>query len=73
MKLNGRAVAAKRTLLGLTQVELGERVGVSEMTIVSWERGHTGMPRPKRLSALARALRTDERDLVVLDESEQVA
>lgn len=73
MKLNGQAVAARRKLLGLTQVELSARVQVSEQAVVAWERGHVSLPRPDRLSALAEALDCNTRDLVELDDAEAVA
>jgi transcriptional regulator with XRE-family HTH domain len=67
MRLKGSTVADHRRLLGLTQVQLAERVGVSEQTIVAWERGATTLPQPERLATLARALGLEIRDLVALD------
>ena len=44
-----------RTRLYMTQVELAERVGVSEPTIVSWETGQR-VPRLRNIPKLAEAL-----------------
>jgi len=37
---------ALRTRLGLTQVELAERIGVARNTINRWEMGIRGIPEP---------------------------
>lgn len=42
----------------LTQEELAQRVGVTKMTIYSWERGETG-PRPAHIRKLAEVLGQD--------------
>ena len=47
-----------RTRRYMTQVELAERVGVSEPTIISWEAG-TRMPRLRNIPKLAEALGVD--------------
>jgi transcriptional regulator with XRE-family HTH domain len=73
MRLKGSTVADHRRLLGLTQVQLAERVGVSEQTIVAWERGATTLPQPERLATLARALGLEIRDLVALDATDSPA
>lgn len=39
MKISGNQVLAARDLLGLTQAELAQSAGVSEMTIVNFETG----------------------------------
>jgi transcriptional regulator with XRE-family HTH domain len=70
MKLKSGEVATRRKLLGLTQVQLGELLGVSETSVVAWERGHVSLPRPERLAALAEALQTNTRELVVMDDDD---
>lgn len=49
-------VLALRTALGLTQVELAERIGVSSTTIQGWERGRKNPSRMaiKSLESLSR-------------------
>lgn len=44
-------VRTLRNALGLTQVELGERIGVASMTVSRWERG-TLRPGPESAAAL---------------------
>lgn len=46
----GERVAALRQLLGLTQMELGQRLGVTQSTIARWEQGG----KAPRASALRR-------------------
>jgi transcriptional regulator with XRE-family HTH domain len=41
MKIAGNQILAARNLLGLTQVELAEAAGVSDMTIANFETGKT--------------------------------
>ncbi len=48
----GRYIAARRRAAGLTQEQLGERLGVSYKTVSRWERG-TYMPDIEMLEALA--------------------
>jgi transcriptional regulator with XRE-family HTH domain len=36
--MTGAAVRSTRTLLGLTQAQFGERVGVQRNTVARWER-----------------------------------
>ena len=42
---------------GLFQVDLAKRIGVSEMTIVNWEKGRT-KPKEKNIEKLKAALKT---------------
>lgn len=56
MKTLPEKVKAARCTLGLSQTELGELVGVSLRSIVSYEKGEK-YPREKTLYQLARALR----------------
>jgi len=58
-------LAALREALGLTQEELGDRIGKSPMTISRWERG-TMRPGRNSLAALGRVLAKAKRDGVVL-------
>lgn len=52
---NGKALAARREALGLTQAQLARKVGCDAMTISRWERGcHS--PRARQRKRLAKAL-----------------
>lgn len=62
-------MSAERARLGITQQELADRVGVSQQTISSWERGVT-TPGPQRLSALAAVLGAQ---VLQLDDEERAA
>lgn len=53
----GKRVANLRDELGLTQIELGKRVGVTGTCVWNWEGGNT-FPRSAALSKLARSLGT---------------
>lgn len=53
----GRQVAALRKAKGITQSELGERIGVSFQAVSKWERGET-LPDTAILPDLARILET---------------
>lgn len=35
----GKYIAAKRKALGITQVQLAERLGMSDKSVSKWERG----------------------------------
>ncbi|MBX3381721.1 MAG: helix-turn-helix transcriptional regulator, partial [Phycisphaeraceae bacterium] len=37
----GEHIRRKRLILGLTQLEVGGRLGVSGWTVANWEKGHT--------------------------------
>jgi DNA-binding XRE family transcriptional regulator len=58
-------LAALRDALGLTQEELGARIGKSPLTISRWERG-TMRPGRDSLAALGKVLAKAKRDGVVL-------
>ena len=58
-------LAALRDALGLTQEELGTRIGKSPLTISRWERG-TLRPGKNSLAALGKVLAKAKRDGVVL-------
>lgn len=53
--MTGEQIRAARERAGLTQEELGRRLGVSMRTVGNWERGQT-VPR-NRMAALEAALR----------------
>ncbi len=53
----GRQIAALRKAKGITQSELGERIGVSFQAVSKWERGET-LPDTAILPDLARILET---------------
>jgi len=54
----GTRIRERRRELGLTQAELGERVGMKQQSIQSVEDGKA--QRPRKLREIARALRTSE-------------
>ncbi len=49
---------------GLTQAELGDRIGAAQQTIGAWERGER--PQPRYFPKLAEYLSLDERELASL-------
>ena len=51
--INANAVRALRKSLGLTQKQLGARLGVRNITVYDWERGLYRMPRHQWSRALA--------------------
>lgn len=57
MKSVGNQIAAMRKSKGLTQAELGERIGVSFQAVSKWERGET-LPDTAILPELADVLQT---------------
>jgi transcriptional regulator with XRE-family HTH domain len=59
-----------RRAAGLTQVELAERAGVAQSTIVMIERSQIAEPRPGTLRSLAEALGIEIIDL--LDDIEEI-
>lgn len=52
----GERIRELRYLRGLTQAQLAHRAGVGEKTLKRLEGGHTDVPRPETLAALAGAL-----------------
>jgi len=58
-------ITTLREALGLTQKELGERIGVDKMTVSRWERG-TLRPSAESLSALEKLRREAVRKGVVI-------
>ena len=54
----GRLICSLRKKRGLTQKELGKRIGVSDKTVSKWERG-LGCPDVSLLSPLSRELNTN--------------
>ena len=61
----GDLVRAPRLELGLTQVELADRVGMSQRWISNIERNETDLPRREHLLRLAEALTLDVADLLL--------
>ncbi|SDP76694.1 helix-turn-helix domain-containing protein [Selenomonas ruminantium] len=55
----GSRIKARRKELGLTQIELGQRVHKSSQVISNWERGYTTGIAAEDLQHLAKALATD--------------
>jgi transcriptional regulator with XRE-family HTH domain len=52
-----------RLVQGLTQIELGKKVGVSSVAVCKWERGVT-TPSAKRLKKVADVLNTTINELL---------
>lgn len=55
VRLIGKHILAARDLLGLTQAQLAEVAGVTEKTIMNFEKGHHE-PRPETVEAIRDAL-----------------
>lgn len=60
----GAALRRLRLRLGINQTDFAEQIGVSRLTVWSWEKGKTH-PRKSRIPALARALKVSENDLTL--------
>jgi transcriptional regulator with XRE-family HTH domain len=58
----GSKIRGRRRELGLTQGQLGERVGKSQVAVSEWERG---VVHPSDLQGLARALEVSPEELVM--------
>lgn len=54
-----------RRLRGITQSDLGKRIGRSKLTIISWEKGTTE-PKWSELAMLAKELRTGGIDNIIM-------
>ena len=52
----GERLAAARVRAGLTQAEVGARIGLSQRAIASWERQENASPNPEQLVRLAEML-----------------
>jgi HTH-type transcriptional regulator/antitoxin HipB len=59
----GAAIAEARTKAGLTQLELAQRAGLEETTIIALEQGQY-KHEPSELSRVAEALGVDELELL---------
>lgn len=57
-------IAELRASKGLTQLELAQRVGVTETTIANWERGRSGVEWLDRLIRLCATLECGPEDLL---------
>jgi transcriptional regulator with XRE-family HTH domain len=64
----GERIRELRYLRGLTQAQLAHRAGVGEKTLKRLEGGHTDVPRPETLAALAGALGVATEALVAVTE-----
>ena len=58
-------IRTRRRLLGLTQAELANRVGISQAYISNLERGRTQLPKVHIRRELAQALRMSHIDLLI--------
>jgi DNA-binding transcriptional regulator YiaG len=61
VRFSARAVRAQRRRLGLSAADYGKLVGVSGLTIYSWEHGNR-RPRKAQLAALVTARRVGKRE-----------
>jgi len=59
----GQRLAEARQKAGLSQVELGERLGLSQRAIAHWERRHVSLY-PEQIEALCDALKISAEDLL---------
>lgn len=66
----GAFIRTRRNMLGLTQAELGSLVGVTDRTILDYEKGRQ-LPRIGGLLRLLAALRTPFDDIVDLLDNDQ--
>lgn len=57
-------IAELRDRVGLTQLELSQKVGVTENTIANWEKGRSGLDWIEKLIRLCRTLDCSLEDLV---------
>jgi transcriptional regulator with XRE-family HTH domain/tetratricopeptide (TPR) repeat protein len=64
----GERIRELRYLRGLTQAQLAHKAGVGEKTLKRLEGGHTDVPRPETLAALAGALGVATEQLVAVTE-----
>jgi len=62
----GQNILKMRKKSGLSQEELGEKVGVTRQTISNWELDET-TPNPDQLKGLSKALNTSADDLIEND------
>lgn len=60
----GERLTSARIRAGLTQAELGEKLGMSQRGVASWERGENSSPNPEQLALLARLLDVSIEELV---------
>jgi transcriptional regulator with XRE-family HTH domain len=56
--MKAQEIRANRKKLGLSQAELGEQIGVSQVTVSNWERGQTA-PGSEHAAALTKLFRAD--------------
>ena len=59
----GEALRLRRMRLGLTQRDIGRRLGVGASTVTKWEQRQRPMPDSNRLSMIATAYEADEQDI----------
>ena len=61
--MTGAALRTIRTRLGLTQEELGKRLGVRKNTVWRWETGMRHIPEPvaRLMPYLAKEVRTEQK------------
>ena len=70
VRFSARSVKAQRSRLGLSAANYGKLVGVSEITIYSWEHGNS-RPRKAQLAALISVRGIGKRDALAKLEAEK--
>lgn len=54
--MEGKTLKAKREVLGMTQAELGRRLGTSQQTVFKWESGERNVQHPPMMELALRYL-----------------
>lgn len=72
MKTLGKRITSKREAMGLTQDELGKKIGVSRQTICKWENGEAKFIERNRISQLAELFHCSPSWLMGFDDAENV-
>lgn len=55
-RMDGKTLKAKREALGMTQAELGRRLGTSQQTVFKWESGERNVQHPPMMELALRYL-----------------
>lgn len=65
----GQCICNKRTALGMTQIELAEKIGITEKTISKYEKGAFGNVAAKNVRNLIEMLEITENDVLAVEAS----